>query len=196
MNFKWPTLLTLLILIGACACSNTLRRRNFVDIEANNAVAPVQNQQLVLEQPQRVPKIQLDAGKAINLTILAASFLSRFDGILAKIPMAFALPVAFHCLQLFFGYKIQIIPGSSHNDNLIDRLPRINFTELNFKNDKEFVYFEQWVFTPLSWFIQILLSLPTDTYQNLYLYYGFPDYTILTGFFVIVLVNMCGIFHP
>lgn len=196
MNIKWSTLLTLLIFIGfinfisLCSTSNLLR--NF-DIEANE---PINRQLIPSEEPPRIPRIQLEAGKAINLALLTVPFLWKCDGILPKIPLTISFLVIFQCLQLFFGYKVQLTKSDLKNDNILVRLPKIDLIKMNFLNVKEFVYFEQWLFTPLSWFIQILLSLPSETYQNLYLNYGFPEYKILTAFFVILLINMCGVFHP
>lgn len=197
MTLKWSTLLTLLIFIGFfcfisfCSTSNLLR--NF-DIEANE---PINRQLIPVEKPLRIPRIQLEAGKAINLALLTVPFLLKYDGILPKIPLTVSFLVIFECLQIFFGYKIQLKKGENfNNDNLIDRLPKIDLIKMNFKRVKEFVYFEQWLFTPLSWLIQIFLSLPSDTYRNLYLNYGFPEYKILMAFFVILLINMCGVFHP
>lgn len=66
MTLKWSTLLTLLIFIGFfcfigfCSTSNLLR--NF-DIEANE---PINRQLIKVEEPLRIPRIQLEAGKAIN----------------------------------------------------------------------------------------------------------------------------------
>lgn len=179
------------------ACSNIINnRRRSVDIESDTSNFDASRENNELLRLNLIPKVQLDAGWDINLYISFISLIWNYKNeFFAQIGLAYSLIKIYKSLQLFIGYKINIIFDNINNDSIISLMPKLQLERLEFRRETEFVDYNRWICCTLAWIVQILMAFSDEISQILNLNLERQVFRFLMILYAILFMNMAGIIN-
>ena len=186
INFHYQRwIIFIFLFVGFCYASNLHQR----DIETSEMVVLriSFDNEIAL-----VPLEQLHSAQIINVCLVLVSIFREYTDLISQTVIAFSVVSGFFNLLKYAGYKLRIVPGPSTSNSLLSCIPKIKVDKIDFSRAMLFARFEQWLFSPLTWIIQIILMLPTEQYDVIRAQLFLPDENLLRGLFILLVLTIYG----